>query len=48
MRAEVEKRVKVTTSPHADGVVGLARQPQLMWRPATTGSRAPGHAVARR
>lgn len=35
LRAEVEKRVKVTTSPKQDGAWGWLDNRQLMWRPAT-------------
>ncbi|WP_406830409.1 Ig-like domain-containing protein [Pedococcus sp. KACC 23699] len=35
MRAEVEKRVKVTTSPKQPGAWGWLDSRQLMWRPAT-------------
>ncbi len=34
MRAEVEKRVKVTTSPQQSGAWGWLDNRQLMWRPA--------------
>ena len=35
MRAEVEKRVKVTTSPRQAGSWGWLDNRQLMWRPAS-------------
>lgn len=35
MRAEVEKRVKVTTTPKQNGAWGWLDNRQLMWRPAT-------------